>query len=66
MRIEIAAHFYQNNRMSIKQAMDFTGLSRIRFMDELAKRKIAFYTDFDFMADMITIEKTIPLNGYHK
>jgi len=56
-RVEVATHFYATSRFSMGQACDFSGLHRLDFQAELAKRGIYLnYTVDDLHEDLATLQ----------
>ncbi len=55
-RIELATHLYGERRISIAQALQLSGLSRLDFEGELRNRKISLYTVEDLESDISTLK----------
>jgi len=58
LKIEIATHLYEIERLSMGQARKLAGLDLISFQKELAKRDIYIHYDTeDFLSDVETLKK---------
>ncbi len=57
-RLRLAFSLYREGRLSTRQCAELAGLSRDRFMDELARHRIeAPYTVADLDADLATLDR---------
>lgn len=50
--VELTVHLYAERRISIAQALRLSGLSRLTFEKELAKRNLTLYTVVDLHEDV--------------
>lgn len=56
LRIELAARLYEDEKITVAQGGTMTGLGRIKFQQELGKRRIVCHYDVpDLHADLETL-----------
>lgn len=58
LRLEMACHLYEQERLSMGQARKLADMDLISFQKELAKRDIYIHYDLeDFLSDIRTLEQ---------
>ena len=55
--IELALHLYAQRRLAFGQALRLSGLNRVEFENELARRDISLYSTEDLEHDVATLKE---------
>ena len=55
--IELAVHLYADRRLAFAQALRLSGLSRLEFEEELARRALSLYSVEDLEHDVAALKE---------